>query len=105
MHKFPDTRPFDVKRPVGPVDILVGIDRLSLHPTLVSNVGDLSLFQSLFGTGWLLGGSDPDLKPSSIGFDSKAHNLKHALLADECNLPNATVVNFLRTYDSSLSKF
>ena len=59
LHKFPDTRPLDVKRPEGQVDILVGIDKLSLHPKSVLTAGDLSLHQSLFGTGWVLGELTP----------------------------------------------
>ena len=41
MHKFPETRPLDIKRPEGPVDILVGIDRLSLHPTPERTAGEI----------------------------------------------------------------
>ena len=72
MHKFPDTRALDVARPIGQVDILVGIDKLSLHPKQVLNVGDLGLFQSLFGTGWILAGTDKDLRSSAVAFDKKS---------------------------------
>ena len=105
MHKFPDTRALDVARPIGQVDILVGIDKLSLHPKQVLNVGDLGLFQSLFGTGWILAGTDKDLRSSAVAFDTKAHNLRHAVLADDCGFSSSEVINFIRNQESSLSKF
>ena len=59
MHKFPDTRLSSLERPKGQVDLLIGLDRSSLHPKAAQSVGDLTLYESLFGSGWVLGGSDP----------------------------------------------
>ena len=48
------------------MDLLIGLDRSSLHPKAVCSIGDLTLYESLFGTGWVLGGTDPALKQSSL---------------------------------------
>ena len=105
MHKFPDTRSLHVERPEGQVDLLVGLDKSSLHPKAVQSVGDLTLYESMFGTGWVLGGSDPTLKTSAVVFNSKANKLRHAVLAEECNFRKVDVLNFLRSQDKSLNSF
>jgi len=51
MHKFPDLRPSSLKRPEGQIDLLIGLDKSSLHPKAVRSVEDLTLYESLFGTG------------------------------------------------------
>ena len=97
MHKFPDTRSLHVERPEGQVDLQVGLDKSSLHPKAVQSVGDLTLYESMFGTGWVLGGSDPTLRTSAVVFNSKANKLRHAVLAGECNFRKVDVINFLRS--------
>ena len=82
MHKFQDTRSVHAERPEGQVDLLVGLDRSSLHPRAVRSVLDLTLYESIFGTGLLLGGSDPALKTSAVVFSSKAHQMRHADIAE-----------------------
>ena len=105
MHKFPDTRPLYVERPEGQVDLLVGLDKSSLHPKAVQSVGDLTLYESLFGTGWVLGGGDTALKTSAVVFNYKANKLRHAVLAEECNIKKAEVINFLRSQEKTLETF
>ena len=46
----------DVSRPKKQVDLLIGMDQISLHPKQQSLRGNLALFRSLFGTGKVLGG-------------------------------------------------
>ena len=105
IHKFPDTRPLHVERPEGQVDLLVGLDKSSLHPKAILSVGDLTLYESIFGTGWVLGGGDPALKTSAVVFNSKANKLRHAVLAEELEMGRANLVNFLKTQEKSLSTF
>ena len=105
MHKFPDTRAVHVERPEGQVDMLVGLDRSSLHPRAVHSVLDLTLYESIFGTGWLFGGSDPALKTSAVLFSSKAHQIRHAAIAEECGISNVNVVSFLRSQEKPLHSF
>ena len=54
---FKNTKPSDIKRPRGKLDILIGSNYLSLHPTKICARDGLVLFQSLFGTGKVLGGT------------------------------------------------
>ena len=56
----------DVARPIRPVNLLVGLNEAGLHPTGGdTNVGKLRLLYSEFGTGKLLDGAHPSIKPSS----------------------------------------
>ena len=61
---FPGINPDDVKRPVGEVDMLLGIHVGGIHPTVSPEnvVGELRLCHSLFGSGFLLDGSHPEIK-------------------------------------------
>ena len=46
----------DLLRPAGEADILIGTDRLDLHPKPYKQEGQLVLYTSRYGTGWALGG-------------------------------------------------
>ena len=105
IYKFPDTRLSSINRPEGPVDLLIGLDRSSLHPKAACSVGDLTLYESLFGTGWVLGGSDPALKQSSVVFNSKANKLRHAIFAEDYGLKNSHAVNFIKSYEKPVATF
>ena len=59
-----------VRRPAGPVDILIGIQHASLFPWRGDNkanmVGNLRLMQSKFGTGLLLDGEYPSIQAGNL---------------------------------------
>ena len=60
------------------VDILIGNNFLGLHPSGGQgrdSVGDMRAYQSLFGQGWVLAGSHPDLKPGGSHLTPSALNL------------------------------
>ena len=61
---FKDVKPDDVKRPRRKVDLLVGMNYIKLHPKLSKTNGDLALFNSLFGTGKVLGGQHASIQGS-----------------------------------------
>ena len=44
----------DIERPVGEVDILVGIHEAELYPITVARIGNLRLLSSIFRSGYLL---------------------------------------------------
>ena len=46
----------DLLRPAGEADILIGTDRLDLHPKPYKQEGRLVLYTSRYGTGWAVGG-------------------------------------------------
>ena len=54
---FKNTKPSEIKRPRGKLDLLIGSNYLSLHPTKICACDGLVLFQSVFGTGKVLGGT------------------------------------------------
>ena len=67
----------DVERPHGPVDLLVGLNEAGLHPTGGHHkVGNLRLLQSQFGTGALLDGAHPAIKPKPVRITKLAHMVK-----------------------------
>ena len=67
----------DVECPHGPVDLLVGLHEARLHPAGGNHkVGNLCLLQSQFGTGALLDGAHPAIKPKQVRMTKLAHNIK-----------------------------
>ena len=102
MCKFPDVRPMMIQRPEGPVDLLVGLDRSSLHPKAVTSVGDLTLYESIFGSGLLIGGTDPILKTSAVVFNAKANKLRGASMGQ---FVKARKINFINHLGRPLVNF
>ena len=56
---FPEVSPSDIARRGGPVDMLLGMDVVNLHPTAIATRGDQRLLESGFGTGRILVGAVP----------------------------------------------
>ena len=50
-----------VRWPNGKVDLLIGLNYLEVQPWEVAREGGLSLWESRFGSGYLLGGTHPDI--------------------------------------------
>ena len=63
--EIPDLK--SVHRPSGKVDRLIGLNYLEVQPRQVARVGGLSLWESRFGSGYLLGGTHPDIWLGSRG--------------------------------------
>jgi hypothetical protein len=67
----------DVECPHGPIDLLVGLNEAQLHPASGKHkVGNLRLLQSQFGTGALLEGAHPAIKPKQVRMTKLAHVIK-----------------------------
>ena len=68
LREFPELRGdyWKIRRPTGDVDLLIGIQDARLHPYLANPAehckGNLRLLTSMFGTGFLLDGSHPEIK-------------------------------------------
>ena len=68
LREFPELRGdyWKIRRPTGDVDLLIGIQDARLHPYLANPAehckGNLRLLTSMFGTGYLLDGSHPEIK-------------------------------------------
>ena len=56
-HHFPEVSLEDVKIEGDQVDLLIGLGYADLMPTRTKVVGNLALFESIFGSGKILGGS------------------------------------------------
>ena len=101
LSQFPEVQMEDIKRPEGEADILLGMDRVALHPESVSTKGGLRLMRSQFGTGWVVTGILPDMMGRG-----ERHESYH-ILTDQNQLPvTATVChvttqmpNFFETED------
>ena len=76
-----------------PVDILMGNNFLGIHPEggLGRDCnGDLKVYQSQFGSGWVLAGTHPSLKPSSVQLSTAACSLARVFKCEVIpeNLPS-----------------
>ena len=54
---------WEIQRPVGHVDLLIGIQAVAIFPTVKDMRGNLRLLRSEFGSGLLLDGAHPKVKP------------------------------------------
>merc|ERR1711888_493815 len=62
MNVFPQIPSIaSIKRPSGKVDLLVGINCLKVQPKEIAREKNLSLWESDYGTGYLLGGTHPNI--------------------------------------------
>ena len=52
----------DINRPAGAVDLLIGLDSADILPTQYKTAGKLALYESNFGTGFLLAGQHRSIK-------------------------------------------
>ena len=102
MHKFPDVRPMMIWRPEGAVDLLIGLDRSSLHPRHLLSVGELTLYETMFGSGLVIGGTDPILKTSAVVFNAKANKLRSAAVGQQIN---AKKLNYIKSLGKPLASF
>ena len=64
-----------VNRPVGPMDLLIGVCEVDLLPVRVRVVDKLALYSSSFGSGYVVGGSSGD---SVHGLNEHAQQAAHA---------------------------
>ena len=73
-----------VRRPVGAVDLLLGVHNAGLMPVVVElerhRVGNLRILTSIFGTGMLLDGVHPALSPSAMHQTKEAFDRSHSVM-------------------------
>ena len=55
-HLFPSTLAQEIARPGGKIELLIGMEYASIHPKPVGASEGLVLYESMFGTGKILGG-------------------------------------------------
>ena len=69
-----------LKRPTGEVELLIGLNAFALHPQDLECRGNLKVMASQFGTGYLLGGSHPNIHPNKIEWSDTVSNIRHSSL-------------------------
>ena len=81
---FPAINVADVARPVGEVDLLLGIKHAELHPVPVEVAGSLRLLSSRFGTGLLLDGFHPLIHATTkTQVSSQANQISRMKMGDQ----------------------
>ena len=78
---FPSTSAAHIKRPKGKVQILIGNNYAPLHPTKTMSSQGLVLYESMFGTGKLLGGSHSEIRESNV-INPVAQQCAHARISN-----------------------
>ena len=65
-----------IQRPAGQVDLLIGISEVDIYPIREKIVGKLALYNSQFGTGFLVGGQQGEVQ-GDAEIDKFAHHVSH----------------------------
>ena len=84
---FPELSAEDIQRPAGPIELLVGMPHANIHPTRINVAGNLVLYESIFGTGRVLGGTHP-LLSSKDNLNSYADVVAHSQVMNTAVLCN-----------------
>ena len=81
VHSFPELTAEQLARPHGAVQILIGLNQLELLPEgPIRKDGGLGVYESIFGTGYVLAGTHPSLKQPKIKFSNVAFSMRTAVL-------------------------
>ena len=67
--------PNDINRPSGSVDLLIGIHNASIFPKEKAIHGNLMLLSSQFGSGMLLQGAHPSIRPAGGQLTAEVLNI------------------------------
>ena len=78
---FPSTTASQIRRPKGKVQILVGNNYAPLHPSKKHICEGLVVYESIFGTGKILGGSHTQIRETNI-INPIAHQCAHARISN-----------------------
>ena len=75
LESFPGVREDEIFRPIGPVDILIGIQSAAIHPTTIEVSGNLRLLKTIFGTGKLVNGNSDSIHSEPVFMDKESFAL------------------------------
>ena len=68
----------DSAPPINTIDLLLGVDHVSLHPVDLELIGNLRLQSSQFGPELILIGSHPSLQSCKFTVDTAASSILHS---------------------------
>ena len=81
VYTFPTLSAEQLARPYGTVEILLGLNQLDIMPSgPVLREDGLGVFESIFGTGYILGGTHPSLKQAKVKYSNVAFSMRTAML-------------------------
>ena len=95
VHLFPQVNMNDIKRPQGPIQLLIGMGQADIHPTRIASNEGLVLYKSLFGTGKIIGGTHRNIP----------HNESINPHAKQCANVTITNVRLKRGLDTGVDFF
>ena len=87
-----------MQRPVGEVELLIGQNYAGLHPIALENSGNLVVYQSLFASGFTLGGCHASIKPATVSWDPTVSHIR----SQEVNftrVPHTAVREYMESSD------
>ena len=81
IYSFPKLTAEQLARPHGTVEILIGLNQLDIMPKgPVMIDGGLGVFESIFGTGYVLAGTHPSLKQPKVKYSKVAYSMRTAVM-------------------------
>ena len=87
VHLFPDYTQDQLVRPHGQVQVLIGLNMLDIFPVgPLSKVEGLGIFQTIFGSGYILAGSHGSLKQPKFKLSQEAYSMRTAVFGKGENI-------------------
>ena len=72
LESFPGVREDEIFRPIGPVDILIGIQSAAIHPTTIEVDGNLRLLKTIFSMGKLVDGYSDSIHSKPVFMEKES---------------------------------
>ena len=77
VHLFPKYEQDQLIRPHGQVQVLIGLNTLDICPVVPTPKGEgLGIFQTIFGSGYILAGSHRSLNQKKVRLSYEAHSIR-----------------------------
>ena len=86
---------WEVQRPSGEVDLLIGIKAASIFPTVERTEGNLRLFPLQFWMGWLINGTNPKVMRHGARLLNEAHCVSWSMIGSRSWAGGALDQHFL----------
>ena len=102
---FPNVPSWRLRRPYGPVDLLIGLGMSELHPYLENprkmRIGVLRCLTSMFGNGYLIDGHHEKLTPRGGRICNLAYDYSQGKLSDVTTSRKKFFSNYVGSDESS----
>ena len=89
------------QRPAGHIELLIGLNHAGLHPTVHETRGNLIVYQSLFGSGFTIGGYHASINSAGVSWDPTVAHIRSQEVRCAPQIHSQQKVHFTRvTYNS-----